>query len=118
MKFRMTHAALGAAALMSLSIEAAHANPVDNVCLYGGRSEAVCKCASDQLKVLANPADYELYSKTAGEFLILSSSGMKDGKAWKEAIAKVAAETGMATNVIRMRIGSVSRSHRSAMGGC
>lgn len=108
--------AIGAA--LALSGTAALASPITDVCAKGGRSDAVCVCATETLAVRLAENDFLLYEDVSDAYLLRSAAGLPDQDAWDAAHAEVAAAAGMSVRDVSSRAKLAGAFHRDAMRGC
>ena len=107
------------AALLSLLIGGpAVAAPITDICLKGGRGDARCQCATDQLALIFSEDDFVLYSAVADAYLLRADTGMSDARAWDGAHAEIAKEFGLAEANVSARSKMAAVLHRDAMRQC
>ncbi len=107
------------ATLVSTSFAgAAAANPIDEICLKGGRSEARCVCATDALAATLAEVDLALYSEASDAYLLRSAAGLPDEDAWAAAIMETSALSGRGEADVRSRVQLAGALHRDAIRSC
>lgn len=89
------------------------------MCMDGkdGREE-VCTCATDALAETASEDDRRLYDEIGTLYLANMEDGTDRGTAWTSAMQKVAADEGVGTTSLMVRMNAVGKAHRAAMKAC
>lgn len=105
-------------AALALTLAAAGAARADGstfleaVCLEGGRSEAVCRCADQKLLEMIGDEKYN-------EYAVLAEARMANpSQAWDGAIAKVAADRGVDAETLKTTVIPSVQLHRQIMRDC
>ena len=94
------------------------ADPISDVCLKGGRSAALCECASDQLAATLGAEDLAVYAEVADAYLLRSAAGLPDEEAWDAAVIEVADASDATESQIRVKVQLAGNFHRDAMRAC